>query len=125
MSNIQKTKDNAIFSKNLRKYIELNEKSQVDVCKDLGIKTTTFNMWCSGKSMPKFGTLRMLADYFGIGVTDLTEEKSAVETDEEYADAISGIELNDERFKKIVISYSKMPKKKRDIICDFFEEFII
>lgn len=34
MSNIQKTKDNVIFSKNLRKYIELNEKSQVDVCKD-------------------------------------------------------------------------------------------
>lgn len=57
MSNIQKTKDNVIFSKNLRKYIELNEKSQVDVCKDLGIKTTTFNMWCSGKSIPKWITL--------------------------------------------------------------------
>lgn len=31
MSNIQNTKDNVIFSKNLRKYIELNEKSQVRV----------------------------------------------------------------------------------------------
>lgn len=31
MSNIQKTKDNVIFSKNLRKYIELNKKSQVRV----------------------------------------------------------------------------------------------
>lgn len=31
MSNIQKAKDNVIFSKNLRKYIELNEKSQVRV----------------------------------------------------------------------------------------------
>lgn len=31
MSNIQKAKDNIIFSKNLRKYIELNEKSQVRV----------------------------------------------------------------------------------------------
>lgn len=31
MSNIQKTKDNVIFSNNLRKYIELNEKSQVRV----------------------------------------------------------------------------------------------
>lgn len=31
MSNIQKTKDNVIFSKNLRKCIELNEKSQVRV----------------------------------------------------------------------------------------------
>ena len=50
MSNIQKTKDNVIFSKNLRKYIELNEKSQVDVCKDFftpRIKTPAKNFWLS------------------------------------------------------------------------------
>ena len=41
-----------IFSKNLRKYIALNQKQQTEVSKDIGVNLTTLNMWCRGKSMP-------------------------------------------------------------------------
>ena len=68
-----------IFARNLNKYISLNQKQQVDVAKDLGINPTTLNMWCNGKSMPGTGKIRKLADYFGIGITNLTDEKE--ETD--------------------------------------------
>lgn len=37
-----------IFSRNLRKYMDLSQKQQIDVARDLGINPTTLNMWCTG-----------------------------------------------------------------------------
>lgn len=113
-----------IFANNLNKYISLNQKQQVDVAKDLGINPTTFNMWCKGNSMPNVGKIQKLADYFGIGKSDLTDLKESREPDKEYADITLKIALYDERFKKIIIEYSKLPSAKKDLLCDFFETFI-
>lgn len=113
-----------IFANNLNRYIALNQKQQVDVAKDLGINPTTFNMWCKGNSMPNVGKIQKLADYFGIGKSDLTDLKETKESDEEYADTTLKIALYDERFKKIIIEYSKLSVAKKDLLCDFFETFI-
>ena len=113
-----------IFANNLNRYISLNQKQQVDVAKDLGINPTTFNMWCKGNSMPNVGKIQKLADYFGIGKSDLTDLKELREPDKEYADITLKIALYDERFKKIIIEYSKLPSVKKDLLCDFFETFI-
>lgn len=114
-----------IFSRNLRKYMDLNQKQQIDVARDLGINPTTLNMWCTGNSMPSTGKIRKLATYFGIGITDLTDEKPDGDINDEYTDVTMKIGLYDERFKKIIIAYHNLSKEKRDLICDFFEEFII
>lgn len=113
-----------IFANNLNKYIALNQKQQTDVAKDLCINTTTLNMWCKGKSMPNVGKIQRLADYFGIGKSDLTDRKSENNINEEYADITMKIAQYDERFKKIIIEYSKLPVAKKELLCDFFEEFI-
>jgi transcriptional regulator with XRE-family HTH domain len=113
-----------IFSKNLRKYIALNQKQQTEVSKDIGVNLTTLNMWCRGKSMPGPGKLGTLARYFGIGVSELINESKADSTDEEYQNAVKIISENDERFKKIVIGYMNQPAKNRKLICDFFETFV-
>lgn len=114
-----------VFAKNLNKYMELNQKQQIDVAKDLGFNPTTLNMWCKGNSMPSTGKIRKLSDYFNIGMTDLTDEKEDMNIDEEYSDIAMKIGLNDESFKKIIIAYSKMPTDKQKLICDFFEKFIL
>lgn len=117
-----------IFAKNLNKYISLNNKQQVDVAKDLNINTTTLNMWCNGKSMPGTGKIRKLADYFRIGMSDLTDEKEIMYTSDvgmNFTDVIMKIALSDIRFSKIIISYSKLPTDKKNLICDFFEKFIL
>lgn len=114
-----------LFAKNLNRYISLNSKQQIDVAKDLDINPTTLNMWCKGNSMPGTGKIRALADYFGIGITDLTEEpKVSTSLDDEYSNVSMKIGLNDIRFKKIIIEYSKMPNKKRELLCDFLEGFV-
>lgn len=113
-----------VFAKNLNKYIALNNKQQIDVAKDLDISPTTLNMWCKGNSMPSTGKIRKLADYFRIGMSDLTDEKQKENIDVEYSDITMEIGISDDRFKKIIIEYSKMPADKKDLLCDFFEKFI-
>ena len=113
-----------VFAKNLNKYIALNNKQQIDVAKDLDISPTTLNMWCKGNSMPSTGKIRKLADYFRIGMSDLTDEKHKENIDVEYSDITMEIGISEDRFKKIIIEYSKMPADKKDLLCDFFANFI-
>ena len=114
-----------IFAKNLNRYIALSQKMQKDVAKDLGVNVTTFNMWCTGKAMPGTGKIRALADYFRIGMTDLTDLKEEKEIDAEYADVAMKIGLNDSRFKRNVLYYDKLSPEKKDLLCDFFEKFVM
>ena len=114
-----------IFARNLNKYISLNQKQQKEVADDLGINTTTLNMWCKGNSMPSVGKIQKLADYFRIGKTDLTDETEDSDTDMEFTDAVVKIAHHDKRFSKIIIEYSKLSADEKDLICDFFEKFIL
>lgn len=113
-----------VFAENLRYYIELNQKQQIDVAKDLGINPTTLSMWCTGKSFPRSGKLQALADYFKIGKSDLIDPRINKSVDEEFSSAVLNIGMNDERFKKIIIEYSRSPVSKKELLCEFFEKFI-
>lgn len=114
-----------IFAKNLNYYIAHNGKLQNEVANDIGEKPTTLNMWCKGKSFPSLGKIQKLADYFGIGKSDLTEDKNNVDSDSEYASVSLKIGMQDERFQKIVIDYYNLPADDKKLFCDFFERFIM
>lgn len=67
-----------VFSKNLNYYIAKSGKQQKEVAAELGIGPTTFNTWCVGKIMPRMGKVQSIADYFGIGKSDLIDDKSTL-----------------------------------------------
>lgn len=62
-----------VFSRNLRYYMNKNNKDRNQVCKDLGIKYTTFTDWYNGKKYPRIDKIELLANYFGIQKSDLIE----------------------------------------------------
>ncbi len=62
-----------VFSKNLRYYMEKENKDRTQVCKDLGIKYTTFTDWYNGNKYPRIDKIELLANYFGIQKSDLIE----------------------------------------------------
>lgn len=68
-----------IFSRNLTRYMENAGKSRIDVCHDLGISYYTYTDWIKGKKLPRMNKVQMLAEYFGINVSDLIEEKPTAE----------------------------------------------
>lgn len=81
-----------IFSKNLKKYMEFNNKEQIDLINDLGFNKSSVSTWCNGTRLPRMDKVDTLAKYFGIRRSDLIEEKSS-EVGEQ------GYYLNDETAK--------------------------
>lgn len=69
-ANILKT----IFSTNLKKHLNRNGISQTDLANELNIPETTFSNWMQAKTYPRPDKIQMLADYFKITRSDLTEE---------------------------------------------------
>lgn len=67
-----------IFSKNINYYISQSGKQQKEIAKDLGYSPTTFNTWCVGKIIPSAGKVQKIADYFGIGKSDLLDDKTSL-----------------------------------------------
>ena len=68
----------AIFSKNLRRFMNLNNKNQKDLMDDLGLGSSTVSSWCTGLKLPRMNKIQMLADYFGIEKSDLLEDRQNV-----------------------------------------------
>ena len=63
-----------IFSRNLRKYMEIQGKTRRDISQALGISYYTVSDWVCGKKYPRMDKVEMLADYFGIKKSDLIEQ---------------------------------------------------
>ena len=65
----------AIFSANLKRYMEQTGKTRADICNALGFKYSTFTDWVNGNKYPRIDKIEMLANYFGIEKSDLIERK--------------------------------------------------
>lgn len=57
-----------IMSKNIRYYMDLNNKTRNDMCEALGVKYTTFSDWVNGNVYPRIDKIELMANYFGIKV---------------------------------------------------------
>lgn len=80
-----------IFSKNLKYYMELNNKDRNDICRDLRLPYTTFAEWYNGNIYPRIDKIEMLANYFHIKKSDLIENHDS----ENILKSIGGILLSE------------------------------
>lgn len=90
-----------IFSKNLRYYMSLNNKDQIDLINDLGLNKSAVSTWCNGTRLPRMDKVNLLAEYFGISRSDLIEAHSS-----EDLTNITHFQTKDER--DLVLSYRKL-----------------
>ena len=73
-----------IFSKNLKYYMELNNKDRNDVCRDLSLPYTTFTSWYNGEFYPRIDKIELLANYFDIKKSDLVENHEYINEPNKY-----------------------------------------
>ena len=64
-----------IFAKNLKYYMNLNNKDRNDVARDLNLPYTTVTSWCNAEFYPRIDKIELLANYFEIKKSDLVENK--------------------------------------------------
>lgn len=65
-----------ILSKNLKNLLERKGKTQTDMAKDLDLKESTVSSWVNAVKYPRRDKIELLADYFGVMPSDITEDKS-------------------------------------------------
>ena len=95
-----------IFARNLKNYMDANNKTRKEVCEALGFSYYTFSDWVNGKKYPRMDKVEMLANYFGIQKSDLIEEKMTEEKgkdNELIANIIVRLRM-DEAFRSLVAS---------------------
>jgi transcriptional regulator with XRE-family HTH domain len=63
-----------IFAKNLRHYMDINGKTQIDLINDLKLTRSAISTWYNGKRIPRPEQVDVLCEYFKIKRSDLMEE---------------------------------------------------
>lgn len=106
-----------IFAKNLKYYMEINNKSRTELCKTLGFAYTTFSDWYNAKIYPGIDKIEMLANYFNIKKSDLIENKDNdfryASFDGAYLDVTGLSEEEIEELKEFV-EFAKKKKKLKE-----------
>lgn len=83
----------AIFSKNLKYYIEQSGKDRRELANIWGFPYSTVTEWVNGKKYPRIDRIEIMADYFGIQKSDLIEERPP-EEQQKKPDADEGLSDN-------------------------------
>ena len=65
-----------VFSNNLRYYMSIKGKSQIDIINDLGYDKSAVSTWFNGSRLPRMDKVDALARYLDIRRSDLIEERT-------------------------------------------------
>lgn len=86
-----------VMAENLRYYVERSGKTQKDMAEILGVSSSTFNDWMLGKKYPRIDKIEMMANYFKILKSDLIEDKTEMQKNNDtITDAIVRMRSDDE-----------------------------
>ena len=94
----------AIFSKNLKRYIQQSGKDRRELAEIWGFPYSTVTEWINGRKYPRIDRIEIMADYFGIQKSDLIEEKLTEEKEKDndiMADIIVRMRTDEEFFKLV------------------------
>lgn len=69
-----------IFSNNLKYYLKLKNKTQLDLANAIGVSNTTINNYVKGYNAPRMDKVDKICKYLGISRSDLIEDKSKAKT---------------------------------------------
>lgn len=63
-----------VIARNLRRLAFINDKTQIEIAKDLGINQSTLSCWMNGTRTPKMSKIDMLCNYFNCTRSTIMEE---------------------------------------------------
>jgi len=67
-----------ILANNLNSLLHSKGKTQADVIRELGIAEATVRSWFNGEKYPRIDKLQLLADYFNVPRSRITEEQTGI-----------------------------------------------
>lgn len=104
-------RERVLFSNNFKRILESRGKTQADVVADLNITSSTVSDWANAKKYPRVDKMQTLADYLGVLISDLREEKPATVSDDELS--------SDEQ--QLIDLFRLLPEEERDTVAGMIE----
>lgn len=65
-----------VLAKNIQHLLDRKGVTQTDMAKDLDIPETTVSSWLNGKKYPRISKIQLMADYFGVLKSVISEERA-------------------------------------------------
>ena len=72
---IEEKETQRIFSDNLKYYLKLNNKTQLELANAIGVSNTTINNYVKGYNAPRMDKVDKICKYLGVSRSDLMEER--------------------------------------------------
>lgn len=72
---IEEKETQRIFSDNLKYYLKLNNKTQLDLANAIGVSNTTINNYVKGYNAPRMDKVDKICKYLDVSRSDLMEER--------------------------------------------------
>ena len=69
-------KTTAVFSTNLRNYLDAQRKTQSDLARHLNVSAVSVSRWANGESLPRANMLDRICAYLGCSTEDLMTDHS-------------------------------------------------
>lgn len=69
--------DKQVFADNLASYMNSNHETQVDVAKLIGVSKSNVSAYLKAEQIPRMDKVQILADHYGVRLSDLLETKKA------------------------------------------------
>lgn len=117
-----------VFSKNLKTYMKLNGKNQMDLMNDLHLSSSTVSNWCTGTKLPRMDKVQMLADYFHINKSDLIEQKESPISSDVYDDKVLKLARSIQKFhepaKKLIDNYEQLSDHNKKKVVDYSDTLL-
>jgi len=109
----------AVFSGNLKRYMDHQRMNTADLAAALSLPFSTVSDWVHGRKYPRMDKVQAIADLFGIMKSDLTEEpncndpKTAGEKEKPHAQSM---ELSERDIRLLKWFRSLPPEKQKAIL---------
>ena len=91
-----------IFKENLNYYLDLRDKTQLELSKYIGVSNTAVNNWVNGYTTPRMDKVDKICEFLGVTRSDLFEKRS-LQSPKPDLSKYGIISLENRRTKKIPI----------------------
>lgn len=116
-----------VFAMNLRRLLALNGKQPADIVRDLQIPFSTVSNWINGDKYPRMGKVELLANYFGVQKSDLTEDKGEEVPESYYLDdeakELAEFMYKNPNYKALFHAARNIPAKDLETVKTIIEKF--
>lgn len=68
-------REREIFASNFKRILNMRGKTQSEVADYLNVRTSTVSDWAKARKYPRVDKMQMIADYLGVVISDLREQK--------------------------------------------------